>query len=87
MGIAAVTTGTWIFRADGTMSVDATITFPGEPSEPLVVEGTYVQSGSSVALTIGTQTGNWALEASGSDITLTENEPPPGNTIQLRRHS
>jgi hypothetical protein len=86
MGIAAVTTGTWIFRTDGTMNVDGTITFPGEPTEPLVAGGTYVQSGSSVALTIGDQTGNWTLVESGNEITLTETEPPPANTIRLRRH-
>jgi hypothetical protein len=86
MGIAAVTTGTWTFRTDGTMSVNGTITFPGEPTEPLVAEGTYVQSGSSIVLTIGPQTGNWTLVESGNEVTLTENEPPPANTIRLRRH-
>jgi hypothetical protein len=85
MGIAAVTTGTWTFRADGTTGVDGTITFPGEPTEPLVAEGTYIQSGSRVTLTMGAQTGSWSLVESGNEMTRTENEPPPANTIRLRR--
>jgi hypothetical protein len=86
MGVAAVTTGTWVFRADGTFSVNGTVTFPGEPADPLVVSGGYVHSGSRVTLTIAAQTGDWTLTGSGNDITLTENEPPPANTISLRRH-
>jgi hypothetical protein len=85
MGAAAVTTGTWEFRADGTFSVNGTITFPGEPTESLVAVGTYSQSGNAVGLTIGAETGNWTLTASGNEVTLTENEPPPANTITLRR--
>lgn len=85
MGVAAVTSGTWVFRSDHTFSVNGTITFPGEPTDPLVVDGTYVQSGNRVALTIAAQTGNWTLTASGNEVTLTENEPAPANTITLRR--
>jgi hypothetical protein len=84
MGIAAATTGTWTFRSDGTLSVNGTITFPGEPTEPLVAEGSYIQRGESVTLTIGTQTGDWTLTKSGTELTLTEIEPPPANTIVLR---
>lgn len=85
MGVAAVTTGTWVFRTDGTFSVNGTITFPGEPTDPFVVDGIYVQNGDSVALTIAAQTTNWTLTPSGNEVTLTENEPPPANTITLRR--
>lgn len=86
MGVAAVTTGTWVFRANGTFSVNGTITFPGEPTDPLVVDGTYVQNGNTVALTIAAVTTSWTLTTSGNQVTLTENEPPPANTITLRRH-
>jgi hypothetical protein len=86
-GIAAATTGTWIFRSDGTMSVNGTITFPGEATEPLIADGTYVQNGKSVTLTIGTQSGSWTLVESGNELTLTEDEPPPANSIVLRRQS
>ena len=85
MGISAVTTGTGEFRPDGTFGINATITFPGEPTEPLVIAGSYVQSGTTVVLTIGGQTGNWTLTSSDNEVTLTENEPPPANTITLRR--
>lgn len=85
MGISAVTTGTGEFRADGTFDFNGTITFPGEPTESLVIAGSYVQSGTAVVLTIGDQTGDWTLTSSGNEVTLTENEPPPANTITLRR--
>jgi hypothetical protein len=87
MGVAAATTGTWIFRSDGTMSVNGTITFPGEATEPLISDGSYVQSGQSVTLTIGTQSGSWSLVESGNELTLTADGPPPANTIVLRRQS
>jgi hypothetical protein len=87
MGVAAVTTGTWIFRSDGTMHVEGTVTFPGEPTEPLVLDGVYVQTGQTVTLTIGAQNGAWGLVEAGNELTLTEDEPPPANTIVLRRQS
>lgn len=86
MGVAATTSGTWVFRADSTLSVSGTITFPGEPTDSLVVNGTYVQNGNRVTLTIAAQTGDWTLTASGDVVTLTEIEPPPANTVTLRHH-
>lgn len=85
MGVAAVTTGTWVFRTDSTFSVNGTTTFPGEPTDSLVLDGTYVQSGNSVVLTIGVETGNWAITENGDEVTLTQVEPPPANTITLKR--
>ena len=84
-GVAAVTTGTWVFRTDGTCSVNGTVTFPGEPTDPLVADGTFVQNGSTVTLTIAAQTGTWTLAASGNEVLLTASGPPPANTITLRR--
>jgi hypothetical protein len=86
-GIAAVTTGTWSFRSDGTMHVDGTVTFPDEPTEPLVLDGDYVQTGQRVTLTIGAESGAWAMVEDGNGLTLTLDEPPPANTIVLRRQS
>jgi hypothetical protein len=86
-GVAAVTTGTWIFRSDGTMHVDGTVTFPDEPTEPLVLDGSYIQTGQRVTLTIGTESGDWALVEDGNELTLTQDEPPPANTVVLRRQS
>jgi hypothetical protein len=86
-GVAAVTTGVWIFRSDGTMHVDGTVTFPDEPTEPLVLDGAYTQTGQTVTLTIGTESGDWALVEEGNELTLTQDEPAPANTIVLRRQS
>ncbi len=84
-GVAAATTGTAVFRADGTFSIDGTITFPGEPTEAIAVDGTFQQSGNSVDLTIGADAATWTLGFSDSEVVLTEVEPPPANTITLRR--
>jgi hypothetical protein len=86
-GVAAVTTGTWIFRGDGTIHVDGTVTFPDEPTEPLLLDGAYNQTGQRVTLTIGTESGDWALVEDGNELTLTQDEPPPANTVVLRRQS
>lgn len=84
-GVSATTTGTWLFRSDGTFSVNGTITFPGEPTDPIVVDGTYVKNADTVALTIGSETTNWALTWNGNQVALVQDEPPPANTITLRR--
>jgi hypothetical protein len=85
-GVAATTTGTWVFGSDGTFSVAGTVTFPGEPTDSIVVAGTYTQSGNSVTLSVaGAPATSWTLTASGDQVTLTENEPPPANTVTLRR--
>lgn len=84
-GVAAVTTGTWSFVADGSFTVRGTVTFPGEPTDSLVVSGNYVQQRSSVQLTIGAQTGAWTITGNSVQVVLTETEPPPANTITLRR--
>ena len=86
-GVAAVTTGTWVFRSDGTMHADGTVTFPDEPTEPLALDGGYIQTGQRVTLTIGTESGDWALVEDGNELTLTQDEPPPANTVVLRRQS
>jgi hypothetical protein len=87
MGVAATTTGTADFRADGTFVVSGTIAFPGEPAESLVINGSYDQNGSTVVLTTDSETSNWTIAVSGNNVTLTEVEPPPANTIMLRRTS
>jgi hypothetical protein len=37
----AATTGTAEFRLDGTFEVNGTLTFPGEPPDPVAISGTY----------------------------------------------
>jgi hypothetical protein len=46
-GVPDTTSGTAVFRPDGTFEVDGTVTFPGEPPDPILVDGTYHQSGST----------------------------------------
>lgn len=84
-GVAAVTTGTWTFAADSSFTVAGTVTFPGEPTDSLVVSGSYREYGGRVELTIGAQTAAWTLTGRGAQIVLTQVEPPPANTITLRR--
>lgn len=84
-GIEAATTGTWTFETNNTFHVRGTITFPSEPTDSLVVSGTYNQHGSQVQLTIGADTGSWMITNDGDVVLLTEIEPAPANTITLRR--
>lgn len=83
-GVTAVTTGTVVFRTDHTVSFDGTVTFPGEPTDPLVLDGSYSQSGTSVNLTIDGEASSWLIAVAGEEVTLTADEPAPANTITLR---
>lgn len=84
-GVEAQTTGTAIFRSDGTFSIAGTITFPGGMSVDVNVDGTYEQSGNGVDLTIGEDISTWTLAFTGDRVVFTEVEAPPANTITLRR--
>ncbi len=84
-GAAATTTGTGSFRSDGTFSIEGTITFPNEPTDPIAIDGTYRERGDTVELTIGAETTNWTLGFMGDVVILTEVEPAPASTITLRR--
>ena len=84
-GIEAVTTGTWTFEANNAFHVRGTITFPSEPTDSLVLSGSYSQQQSQVQLTIGADTGSWTITNDGDVVLLTEIEPAPANTITLRR--
>ena len=80
-----MTTGTWSFETDSSVAVEGTVTFPGEPTDSLVATGTYRQDGNTVHLIIGAGSGDWAITGDENLIVLTEVEPPPSNTITLRR--
>ena len=84
-GVEAETTGTWVFSADGTLTVQGTVTYPGEPTEDISGSATYEQTGTMVVLTFGSDTTTWSLSMSGNVATLTQDEPAPANTITLRR--
>ncbi len=83
-GVDAVTTGTLVFRADGTLAIRGTVTFPGEPTDDVSIDATYQQTGTEVVLTVGSETDTWTLSISGDVATLTL-VGTPGNTITLRR--
>jgi len=80
------TTGTMTFGAGGTFSIVGTVTYPGEPTDSLVIAGTYAQSGSAVTLTIGGTPSTWQVTFSGSEVVFT---PTGGGNIsfRLRRHA
>ncbi len=89
-GVAAQITGTWVFRADGTFTIEGTVMPPDEPTEDISGSGTYEQNGTGVVFTFqtrtpGSSTSTWTLSMSGDVATLTQDEPPPANTITLRR--
>ena len=84
-GVEAVTTGTWIFRSDRTWSVNGTITLPDQPTEAVSLGGTYELNGDTLDLTTEGVTATWTLEFTGDVVILTRLEPPPANTITLRR--
>lgn len=84
-GVAAVTTGTWTFAIDSSVTAAGTVTFPGELTDSLDVAGTYLQNGNTVQLIIGTGSGDWTITSNADQIVLTEIEPPPANTVSLRR--
>lgn len=83
-GVEAQTSGSWTFRPDGTHSFEGIVTFPDEPPENISGEGTYEQTGSTLELTVGTESSTWTLAISGDLATLTEDEPPPASEIRLR---
>lgn len=85
-GVVATTTGTVVFRADGTLSWNGTVTFPGEPTDPIALDGTYRQTGNTLVLTFGAEPSTtWTISASGDEVLLTAVAPRPANTIRLRR--
>jgi len=82
-GTVGAGTGTIVFDAGGTFSVVGTVTYPGEPTDSLVVSGTWSQSGNTLTWTIGTRVSTFQLAFSGPEVTITT-----GFTVtRLRRHT
>ena len=87
-GVAATSaTGTADFAADGSFAITGEVIFPGEPIEPLDVNGVWSTSGDRVNLTTIDGTGEWGVVFSGADATLERVGPDPTNVIQLRRQT
>jgi hypothetical protein len=84
-GVAGITTGSAIFRANGTFTIDGTVTYPGEPTEPIQAAGTWSIEGDIVTLDTGSESGRWIRSLVGGDILLTLEGSQPPTTITLRR--
>jgi hypothetical protein len=84
-GVAAATIGTATFVAAGSFTIRGEVTFPGEPADSLNLAGTWSMTGNQVTLTTPGGTGDWAVQFSELEATLTRIGPAPASTIQLRR--
>lgn len=84
-GVLATTTGSAQFRGDGTFSITGTVTFPGEPTDPIDVQGTYEEHAGTVSLTVGGQSADWEVQYDGRRATLTQLNISPTNAIILDR--
>jgi hypothetical protein len=84
-GVPAAASGTATFLSVGTFTIEGTLTFPGEPPDPIQAEGTWSADGDVIVLTTGGQTGRWAYSASGEEVTLTLEGSQPATTMTLRR--
>jgi hypothetical protein len=86
-GISGTTTGTIVFRTNGTFSANGTVTFPGEPTDQLLVDGTYSQSDFTVTLTSAMESAQWSMTVDDDEITLTEIGGQATSVIKLRRQT
>lgn len=70
-GTVGAGTGTIVFDAGGTFVVVGTVTYPGEPTDSLVVSGTWSQSGNTLTWAIGSTVSTFQLAFSGAEVTIT----------------
>jgi hypothetical protein len=61
------------------------VAFPGEPVDSISGNGTYEQTGTTLELTLDSETSSWTVATSGDTATLTEVEAAPANSVTLRR--
>jgi hypothetical protein len=73
------------FQPGGTFKVLGTVTYPGEPTDSLKLEGTWTVAPGRVTLTTGGESGVWDMTWQGQELTLTLEGPLPTNVIVLRR--
>ena len=84
-GITGVTTGSAIFRDDGTFTILGTVTYPGEPVDSLDVSGTYLVIVNVVRLMTSDGTGSWSMAFSGDRVVLSLIGSAPPTKITLER--
>jgi hypothetical protein len=86
-GVAGATTGTAVFRNDGTFSVLGTVTYPGETADSIDVSGTYSVFGSTLTLQTNDGEGEWSMAFSGKRVVLSLAGSDPSTSMTLERRS
>jgi len=77
-GTIGVTTGTWVFMSDSTFVVQGTVTYPGEPTDSLLVDGSYAVRPDTVDLTIEGETTAWGLSLPAADTAVLSHRDAEG---------
>jgi hypothetical protein len=77
--------GIMLFRDDGTFHTEGLLSYPGDVTEELAVDGSYRETRDGMVITIGTQSGTWIIARTGTVVRLTLKGPTPTNEIVLRR--
>ena len=84
-GVSGATTGTAQFETDGTFSIEGTVTYPGEPTDPVAASGTYNVEGNDVVWTVQSETSTWSMAFTGDRLVLSLAGSAPPTTITLQR--
>ncbi len=71
-GVQSGCSGTWVFRADGTVSIQGTL-----GGAPVSANGTYTLTGTTVVIDAGGDVTTFTLSIVGDVATLTDAAPPP----------
>ena len=82
-GVWASASGIVEFGDSGDFAVDGEITYPGEPAESLTVNGSWTMIDDRVLLETSEGSGEWNVEFSDAEVTLTLVGPVPTNVIRL----
>jgi len=78
----AVTTGTWTFFEDATFLALGSITYEGEPTDSLDVEGEWQEQGpASITLTVAGETTLWNVTIAPDTAVL--ELPDPEGTVRV----
>ena len=65
--------------------MSGTLTFPGEPPDPVAIRGTYKVQGDQVELMTPDGSGLWRLRFGGEEVSLTLEGSAPPTSMTLRR--
>jgi hypothetical protein len=82
---ASAITGTMVFAANGTVTVNGSITFPGEPADTIADVGTWSQAGTTLTMTLGGDTGTWQLTFTGDRVVLQLQGDASASRLTLQR--